>query len=80
MEGCTFDTKGYAIRVGVNGNTNNGVFNISNSTLKSDCEDDDDAVIILRGNMAGSTLNLTNTTVTGTLQYTNESNATINVM
>lgn len=79
MEGCTFDTKGYAIRVGVNGNTNNGVFNISNSTLKSDCEDDD-AVIILRGNMAGSTLNLTNTTVTGTLQYTNESNATINVM
>jgi len=79
MERCTFDTKGYAIRVGVNGNTNNGVFNISNSTLKSDCEDDD-AVIILRGNMAGSTLNLTNTTVTGTLQYTNESNATINVM
>ena len=79
MEGCTFDTKGYAIRVGVNGNTNNGVFNISNSTLKSDCEDDD-AVIILRGNMAGSTLNLTNTTVTGTLQYTNESNATIKVM
>lgn len=76
MERCTFDTKGYAIRVGVNGNTNNGVFNISNSTLKSDCEDDD-AVIILRGNMAGSTLNLTNTTVTGTLQYTNESNATI---
>ena len=79
MERCTFDTKGYAIRVGVNGNTNNGVFNISNSTLKSDCEDDD-AVIILRGNMAGSTLNLTNTTVTGTLQYTNESDATINVM
>lgn len=79
MKGCTFDTKGYAIRVGVNGNTNNGVFNISNSTLKSDCEDDD-AVIILRGNMTGSTLNLTNTTVTGTLQYTNESNATINVM
>lgn len=79
MERCTFDTKGYAIRVGVNGNTNNGVFNISNSTLKSDCEDDD-AVIILRGNMAGSTLNLTNTTVTGTLQYTNESNATINFM
>ena len=77
MEGCTFDTKGYAIRVGVNGNTNNGVFNISNSTLKSDCEDDD-AVIILRGNMAGSTLNLTNTTVTGTRKYTNESNATIN--
>jgi hypothetical protein len=30
--------------------------------------------------MAGSTLNLTNTTVTGTLRYTNESNATINVM
>ncbi len=79
MKGCTFDTKGYAIRVGVNGNTNNGVFNISNSTLKSDCEDDD-AVIILRGNMAGSTLNLTNTTVTGTFKYTNESNATINVM
>lgn len=79
MERCTFETKGYAIRVGVNGNTNNGVFNISNSTLKSDCEDDD-AVIILRGNMAGSTLNLTNTTVTGTLQYTNESDATINVM
>lgn len=79
MSGCTFDTKGYAVRIGVNGNTNNGVFNISNSTLKSNCEDGD-AVIILRGNMASSTLNLKNTTVTGTTQYTNESNATITVM
>lgn len=79
MSGCTFDTKGYAVRIGVNGNTNNGVFNISNSTLKSNCEDGD-AVIILRGNMASSTLNLKNTTVTGTTQYTNESDATITVM
>lgn len=78
MTDCTFNTKGYAIRVGVNGNTNNGVFNISKSTLESACEDGD-AVIILRGNMAGSTLNLTNTTVTGTTQYTNESGATVTV-
>ena len=54
-----------------------GVYRIL--TLKSNCEDGD-AVIILRGNMASSTLNLKNTTVTGTTQYTNESNATITVM
>ncbi|MBQ4075400.1 MAG: hypothetical protein IJD39_09395 [Clostridia bacterium] len=65
MSGCEFDTKGYCVRVGVNGSTLNGTFNISDSTLKS-AGDDGDAVIIVRGNAAGSTLNLTNTTVTGT--------------
>ena len=65
MSGCTFDTKGYCVRFGVNGTTLNGNFTIANSTLKSAC-DDGDAVIIFRGTATGSTLTLTNTTVEGT--------------
>lgn len=77
MSGCEFYTKGYCVRVGVNGSTLNGTFNISDSTLKSAC-DDGDAVIIVRGDAAGSTLNLTNTTLVGTYDITNPSNAVVN--
>ena len=72
-----FDVKGYAVRFGVNGNTlSNGVFNISGSTLKSECEGGD-AVIIFRGTMSGSVLNLTNTTLDGETETTNNAGATI---
>ena len=64
MSGCEFDVRGYAVRVGVNGNTTNGTYTIANSTLKSLCNDGD-AVIICRGTMTGSTLTLTNTTLVG---------------
>ena len=66
MSGCTFNVQGYAVRVGVSGNTNNGTFSITNSTLTSACAEAGDAVIILRGNMAGATLDLTGTTLVGT--------------
>ena len=65
MSGCEFDTIGYCVRLGVNGSTNSGNFEISNSTLKS-ANDDGDAVIILRGNMSGATVTLLGTTLTGT--------------
>ena len=73
MSGCTFDTKGYAIRVGVNGsvNTDPKTFTVSNSTLKSACEDGD-AVIMFRDNAKYSTLTLTNTTVTGTTKVSGD--------
>ena len=65
MSGCTFDVQGYAVRFGVGGSTNNGVFSITDSTLKSACAESDDAVIVFRGNMAGANLDLTNTTLVG---------------
>ena len=73
MSGCEFDTVGYCVRFGVNGATNNGNFTIANSTLKS-ANDDGDAVIIFRGNMAGATLTLTDTTLTGTPEITGTAN------
>ena len=80
MNDCTFDTVGYAIRVGVNGSVNSTekIFNISNSSLKSAC-DDGDAVIIFRENATYSTLNLTNTTIEGTTKVSgNTDKTTIN--
>ena len=80
MDDCTFDTVGYAIRVGVNGSVNSTekIFNISNSSLKSAC-DDGDAVIIFRDNATYSTLNLTNTTIEGTTKVSgNTDKTTIN--
>ena len=71
MSGCEFDTVGYAVRFGVNGNTLNGTFKITDSTLKSAC-DDGDAVIIFRGTVSGSTLTLVDTTVDGSLKITNQ--------
>ncbi len=80
MSGCTFDTMGYSIRVGVNGNVNTSekTFSVSNSTLKSAC-DDGDAVIMFRSNATYSTMTLTNTTVTGTTKVSgNTEKTTIN--
>jgi len=69
MSGCTFDTQGYCVRFGVSGSTLNGTFTIADSNLKS-ANDEGDAVIIFRGNAEGSTLTLTNTTLTGDPQIT----------
>jgi hypothetical protein len=65
MTGCTFDVQGYAVRFGVNGNTLNGTYSIQNSVLKSACAEPGDAVIIFRGNMTGSSLDLTGTELIG---------------
>lgn len=73
MSGCEFDTKGYCVRFGVNGATNNGNFTIADSTLKS-ANVDGDAVIILRGTMTGATLNIKGTTLTGTPDITGTAN------
>ena len=73
MSGCEFDTVGYCVRFGVNGATNNGNFTIADSTLTS-ANDDSDAVIIFRGNMAGATLTITNTTLTGSPEITGNAN------
>jgi hypothetical protein len=69
---CNADVKGYAARFGA-GSAANGAsetYAISNSTLKSACEDGD-AVIILRGTADKSTLTLTNTNLVGTKEITN---------
>lgn len=77
LDGCTFDTKGYAIRVGVNGsiNTDKKTFNVSNSTLKSAC-DDGDAVIIFRDNATYAEMTLTKTTIEGTTKYSGNTTQT----
>ena len=66
MSGCTFNVQGYAVRLGVNGGTNNGTFSITDCALTSACAEAGDAVIILRGNMTGATLDLAGTTLAGT--------------
>ena len=70
---CEIDVKGYAVRYGVAGATVNGTFEIKDSTLKS-ANDDGDAVIIFRGEMSGSTLTITNTTLTGSPEITGNAN------
>ena len=68
---CTVDTKGYCARFGANsGAAGAASYEISNSSLKSLC-DDGDAVIILRATTVNSTLNLVNTTLEGDIKFTN---------
>ena len=78
MSGCTFDTKGYAVRVGVNGGVNSDQksFSIANSNLKSACEDGD-AVIIFRSSATNSKLTLSNTPLTGATQISGATEDTI---
>ena len=68
---CTVDTKGYCARFG-SGSGAVGVasYEISNSSLKSLC-DEGDAVIVLRATTVNSTLNLVNTTLEGDIKFTN---------
>ena len=72
IDGCEFDTKGLAVRFGADSkddsvNTNKMNFEITNSTLKSACEDGD-AVIIFRDTATFVTLTLDNTTLIGTTE------------
>ena len=75
---CNADVKGYAARFGAGSTADTAVetYAISDSTLKSACEDGD-AVIILRGTAANSTLTLTNTTLVGATEITNNTNAQV---
>ena len=68
MDGCTFDVQGYAIRFGASGNVNTTehIYNVSNSNLKSDCKESDDAIIVFRPSATFATLNLAGTTLAGT--------------
>ncbi len=75
---CNADVKGYAARFGA-GSAANGAaetYAITNSILKSACQDDD-AVIILRGTADNATLTLTGTTLVGTTEITNNTNAQV---
>ena len=79
MDKCTFDVRGYAVRLGVNGTVGGETkaFEIKNSSLKSACEEDEDAVIIFRDNAKKATLTLENTSVTGTKVYLGNEEANI---
>ena len=70
MSDCTFDVTGYAVRFGTNGTVNaeEKSFAITNSTLKSAC-DDGDAVVIFRDSSTVATLDLTGTTLVGSLTF-----------
>lgn len=72
IDQCNADVRGYAARFGEGSNVNGAaeVYTIKNSTLKSACEDGD-AVIVLRGTADKSTLTITDTTLEGTLEITN---------
>ena len=71
VDKCTTDVKGYAVRFG-EGSSNSAAktYAISNSTLKSACEDGD-AVVVLRNGAENSTLTITNTTLDGNLKIAN---------
>ena len=78
--GCEFDVKGYAVRVGVNGQNSNDVkeFNFTNCTLKS-ANDDGDAVVIIRQDAQKATLNFVNTELIGEPKISgNTADTTIN--
>lgn len=69
---CNIDVNKYAVRFGASSGDMSvaETYSITNSTLKS-ANDDDDAVIVLRGTANKSTLTITNTTIEGTLKITN---------
>ena len=79
MANCTFAVNKYAVRFGVDGTIGGDekMFDIQNSSLNSTCAED--AVIVFRDNASKATLNLENTTITGTPKYLGHENATINV-
>ena len=80
IEGCEVDVKGYAVRYGESSGGSGAAetYTIKYSTLKSACEEEGDAVIILRGTADNSTLTIENTTIEGTPEIINNaSNATI---
>ena len=67
------NVKGYAVRFGEGSAANGGAetYTITNSSLKSSCDEDGDAVIVLRGTADKATLNINNTTIEGNPQIIN---------
>ena len=65
MDNCEFDVLGYAVRFGSDAGVFDRAFSISNSTLKSACNDGDPVIEFRKGSVV-STLTLTNTTLEGT--------------
>lgn len=72
VDHCTIDVDKYALRFGESSGGAGAAetYTIKNSDLTSKNEDDD-AVIVLRGTADNSTLNVTNTRMTGDIQITN---------
>ena len=64
--GCEFDVKGYAVRVGVNDNSDTVLktYNFTSCTLKSECQDGD-AVVIVRNTAKDATLTFVDCEVEG---------------
>ena len=79
MSECTFDVTGYAVRVGVDGADGGSekTFTITNSNLKSSCDESNDAVIVIRQNAKYSTFDLTGTNLNGDPVFLGEGDATI---
>jgi hypothetical protein len=73
IERCTVDVKGYAVRFGVSSGTFNTAetYSITDSSLKSACEEEGDAVIVLRATADNATLTIVNTTIEGTPKFIN---------
>jgi len=77
MSGCTFDVQGYAVRFGSDDGVYDRKFTITESTLKSACAEEGDAVIEFRAGAVKSTLTLTNTTVEGTVTVKGNTSDTV---
>ena len=73
IDGCTVDVKGYAVRYGESSGGSGAAetYSITDSSLKSACEEDGDAVIVLRGTADNATLTIENTTIEGTPKFIN---------
>ncbi|MBR3750946.1 MAG: SipW-dependent-type signal peptide-containing protein [Clostridia bacterium] len=73
VESCIADVKGYAVRFGAGtaATGNAETYEIKNCSLKSACAEAGDAVIVLRGSADKSTLTITNTTIEGEIEITN---------
>ena len=82
VDSSNVDVQGYAVRFGEGSSDTTGAaesYLIENSTLKSACADEGDAVIVLRGTAAKATLNLINTTINGKPQFINNTDAKVYV-
>ena len=83
MTNCTFDVKGYAVRVGVEtfdgNNAEPKTFTLTDCTLKSACNDGD-AVIIFRESAVNAKLTLNNTKLEGTKEISDKKPAAENII
>ena len=80
IEGCDINVLGYAVRFGASA----GATGIAETYVIKDCalqsaNDDGDATIILRATTDGATLTIINTTIVGTPDLTNASDAVVDI-